>query len=57
VSRRRQIPPEQRHGSSFVFRQGSPLDITDLRGVSVSSAAAVIVLADNSRSACNLQGV
>ena len=50
------MPEEQRHGTVFVFRQGSPLDITDLRGVAVSSAAAVIVLADNSRCAFSAEG-
>lgn len=46
---RRIIPEERRFGSRFVFRSGSPLVPADLRRVSASSAAAIIVVADTSR--------
>ena len=46
---RRAIPEAQRLGTRFVFRQGSPLEIMDLRDVAVAQAAAVIVLGDASR--------
>ena len=39
----------KRFGTQFVFRQGSPLEIMDLRDVAVAHAAAVIVLGDASR--------
>ena len=47
--RRRAIPEKSRLGTQFVFRQGSPLNIMDLRDIAVAQAAAVIVLGDNSR--------
>ena len=46
---RRIIPDEKRFGTNFVFRAGSPLVPSDLRRVAASEAAAVIVVADNSR--------
>lgn len=46
---RRIIPDEQRFGTTFVFRAGSPLVPSDLRRVAASKAAAVIVVADSSR--------
>ena len=49
--RRRAIPEKSRLGTQFVFRQGSPLNIMDLRDIAVAQAAAVIVLGDNSRRA------
>ena len=50
LMRRRAIPEKSRLGTQFVFRQGSPLNIMDLRDIAVAQAAAVIVLGDNSRS-------
>ncbi|KAK9810370.1 hypothetical protein WJX72_009592 [[Myrmecia] bisecta] len=47
---RRIIPDPQRFGTSFVFRQGSPLVPDDLRMVAASAAAATIVVSDSSRS-------
>ena len=46
---RRAIAETARYGTRFVFRQGSPLEIMDLRDVAVAHAAAVIVLGDASR--------
>ena len=46
---RRIIPDDRRFGTNFVFRAGSPLVPSDLRKVAASAAAAVIVVADNSR--------
>ncbi len=48
---RRAIPERSRLGTRFVFRQGSPLNIMDLRDIAVAQAAAVIVLGDSARSA------
>ncbi|KAK9811837.1 hypothetical protein WJX72_011041 [[Myrmecia] bisecta] len=45
----RTVPIEERHGTSFVFRQGSPLVPDDLRMVAASAAAVTIVVADSSR--------
>ncbi len=47
--RRRAIPEKSRLGTQFVFRQGSPLNIMDLRDIAVAQASAVIVLGDNAR--------
>jgi hypothetical protein len=53
---RRALPEDQRFGTVFVFRQGSPLDVQDLRNIAVCSAAAVIVLADSGRCALTSSG-
>ncbi|WIA14491.1 hypothetical protein OEZ85_003013 [Tetradesmus obliquus] len=45
------IPQQQRGGSRFVFRQGSPLNAGDLKLVAADDASAVLVLADSAVSA------
>ncbi|KAK9818136.1 hypothetical protein WJX72_007697 [[Myrmecia] bisecta] len=47
---RRIIPETARFGTSFVFRQGSPLVPDDLRMVSASAAASTMIVSDSSRS-------
>lgn len=37
------IPPEQRHGSTLVFRCGSPLDPAALSVVSCATAESIII--------------
>ncbi len=44
----RRLPPEARHGSRLVFRQGNPLSLGDLDLVSAGDAGAVVVLSDTS---------
>lgn len=51
---RRIIPDENRFGTNFVFRAGSPLVPSDLRHVAASAAASVIVVADTSRYSSSL---
>ena len=46
---RRILPPERRHGTRFVFRQGLPMIPDDLRLVAASRTAATIVISDSSR--------
>lgn len=46
----RTLPPERRHNSRFVFRQGNPLKPDDLRMVGCSQASSIIVVSDLSRS-------
>jgi hypothetical protein len=43
------VPPDQRHGMRFVFRQGSPLDPGALRQVAATRARAIIVCGDSAR--------
>ena len=43
------IPPAERCGTRFVFRQGSPLDPAALRLVAAQRANAVILTGDYSR--------
>ena len=46
---RRILPPERRHGTRFVFRQGLPMIPDDLRLVAASRTSATIVISDSSR--------
>lgn len=48
---RRCLPQSQRFGTNLVFRKGSPLLPSDLEMVAAHSAAATIVVSDQSRSA------
>ena len=43
------IPDRERHGSTFVFRQGNPLLPDALRMVSASTASATVIVSDTSR--------
>lgn len=43
------IPESERYGSTFVFRQGSPLLPDNLRTVAASAAAATVIVSDTSR--------
>ncbi|GAB4823067.1 hypothetical protein N2152v2_010113 [Parachlorella kessleri] len=43
------IPAADRHGTQFVFRQGSPLDPESLRMVAATKARAVLITEDYSR--------
>jgi len=45
----RYIPEEQRHGSKFVFRQGSPLIPEQLEYVSARTAGRIVIVSDSSR--------
>ena len=47
---RSRIPPERRHGSTFVFRCGSPLDPEALRLVSAATAGSIIISGARARS-------
>lgn len=46
---RKYLPMDLRHGTQFVFRQGSPLIPQDLQLVSAASASATIIVSDHSR--------
>ena len=46
---RRILPPERRHSTRFVFRQGLPMIPDDLRLVAASRTSATIVISDSSR--------
>lgn len=47
----RDLPPERRHGTKIVCRQGSPLIPNDLALVSAHTARAALIISDQSRSA------
>lgn len=47
----RALPKSKRHGTKIVFRQGSALIPTDLKMVSATTAAATVIVSDQSRSA------
>lgn len=47
---RRYVPEEERYGSRFVFRRGSPLIPESLRTVSAERASSIVVVGDSSRS-------
>lgn len=53
---RRNIPEDERMGTKFVFRQGSPLDPLALQMVAATKARSVILTADSSRSSADSDG-